>query len=321
MSLNAARIATGGRDEYGARFPLFFQSFGDFKSPAFVYTLAGVFIVTGPGKAAARSTSACFGLAAVLVIGLIGWRLTGRVVVGLVVGVLTGLIPWLFEVSRLAFEVSSTPVAFALVLLGALEGSRRLRWPWWLSLAMGLSLAFLTYSYQTGRLYGPVLAVALALLWTRARARGIVLAWAVFFVTTVIPIAVFNERHPGAFSARLDVTTFVQDDMSRFEIVRTFLGNYLRKLDLWTWTFGGDTNLRHHVQGVGMLLFVVALLAIVGAWIVIKSYRRDRFWWFFLTAFLVAPVPAALAVEPYHALRTVAVAVCLCVLAIPAVDR
>ena len=41
-------IATEGRDEHGARFPLYFSSFLDYKSPLFVYGLAGVFVVTGP---------------------------------------------------------------------------------------------------------------------------------------------------------------------------------------------------------------------------------------------------------------------------------
>ena len=320
LSLNAARIAAGGRDEYGGRFPLFFKSFGDYKSPAWVYTVAGVFVVTGPSKMAARATSAFFGLAAVLVVGLIGWRLSGRREVGIVTGVLTGLVPWLFEVTRLAFEVASTPLAFALVLLCALEGSRRARWPLWLSVGMGLSLAFLTYSYQTGRLYGPLLAVAVALLVSRARLPGIAITWAVFFVTTVLPIAVFNHRHAGAFSSRFGTTTFISDEMPRSEIVRMLLDNYWRVFDLRRWTFGGDVNPRHHVQGVGTLLLAVSLLAIAGLVIVIREHRRERFWWFFLAALFVVPIPASLVWGQYHALRSAVLPICLCVLSVPAID-
>ena len=320
VALNASTIAASGRDEYGARFPLFFESLGDFRSPAFVYALAGVFVVTGPSTTVARSASAFLGLAAVVVVGLIGWRLTRRRAVGLLAGVIAGLTPWLFEVTRVAFEWSATPVAFALVLLCALEGSRQAQWGWRLPVATGLALAFLTYSYQTGRIYGPALAAGLALLVTRDRLPGLLLTWAMFVATVVVPVAVFNLRHPGALTARYDTTTFIQDDMSRFEIARTFVTNYAWKLNLFHWTFSGDPNVRHHVQGAGTLLLGLVFLAIAGAWIVIARHRRDRFWWFFLSAFLIAPAPASLTIERYHAPRLEVLPICLCVLAVPAVD-
>ena len=46
IAYNAHTIATEWRDEYGARFPLYFSSFLDYKSPILVYGLAGVFRVT-----------------------------------------------------------------------------------------------------------------------------------------------------------------------------------------------------------------------------------------------------------------------------------
>ena len=43
LSLNAYTLSTDLRDEDGARLPLFFRSFDDYKSPLYPYLLAGVF--------------------------------------------------------------------------------------------------------------------------------------------------------------------------------------------------------------------------------------------------------------------------------------
>ena len=93
-------------------------------------------------------------------------------------------------------------------------------------------------------------------LISRSRLPGLLLTWATFVATVVVPVAVFNVRHPDALTARYDTTTFIQNDMARFEIVRTFVTNYAWKLNLLHWTFSGDPNVRHHVPGSGTLLLV-----------------------------------------------------------------
>jgi hypothetical protein len=73
ISYNAHLIARTGRDEHGARLPLFFRAFGEYKNPVHVYLLAAVFTVTGPSVAAARGLSALLGVAAALALGLLGY--------------------------------------------------------------------------------------------------------------------------------------------------------------------------------------------------------------------------------------------------------
>jgi hypothetical protein len=66
LALNAHTLSTDLRDEDGARLPLFFRSFDDYKSPVFPYALAAVFKVTGASQTVARGLSAVLVLAAVL---------------------------------------------------------------------------------------------------------------------------------------------------------------------------------------------------------------------------------------------------------------
>src|SRR5690242_18008143 len=128
LSYNAYSIATTGRDEDGAVMPLFFRSYGDYKSPLYPYLLAAVFRLSGPHKEVARAFSAILGAAAVLLLGLLATRLTGRAVVGVVVVVLAGLTPWLFELGRVALEVATQPLLLTLLLIVLHRSWRRRTW-------------------------------------------------------------------------------------------------------------------------------------------------------------------------------------------------
>src|SRR5262245_36879860 len=45
---NAYRISQTGSDEFGVRWPVYFRSSGDYKSPLYIYAEAAVFKLTGP---------------------------------------------------------------------------------------------------------------------------------------------------------------------------------------------------------------------------------------------------------------------------------
>ncbi len=117
LSLNAYTLSTRLRDEDGARLPLFFRSFDDYKSPVYPYVLAGVFTLTGPDQQVARGFSAALVLAAVLLLGMLAFRLTASWLVATIVVVLAGLTPWLFELGRMAIEATTQPLLVVLLLL------------------------------------------------------------------------------------------------------------------------------------------------------------------------------------------------------------
>src|ERR1051326_4530254 len=58
IAYNAHTISQTGQEEHGKPWPLFFRAFGEFKNPVYIYLLAGVFRLTGPGIVAARVLSA-----------------------------------------------------------------------------------------------------------------------------------------------------------------------------------------------------------------------------------------------------------------------
>src|SRR6266508_4083493 len=117
IAYNAYLISQTGHDEHGEAWPLYFRAFGDYKNPVYIYLLAAIFRVTGPGILAARLFSAMMGLVAALLIGLLAWRITKRRSIALLMIVMALLTPWLFELSRVAIEVAMYPLAVALFLL------------------------------------------------------------------------------------------------------------------------------------------------------------------------------------------------------------
>ncbi|HYK06616.1 MAG TPA: hypothetical protein VEW11_02490 [Gaiellaceae bacterium] len=319
IAYNASTISTSLRDEHGGLLPLYIESFGDYKSPVFVYALAGLFRLTGPSSEVARGLGAVGVLAAVLLLALLAFRRTRDVRVAAAVAALGGLSPWLFELGRVAVEVTLEPLVLVVLLLVLEDAWRRNRWGVTHGVAAGALLALLAYTYAGARLLAPLLAASLLVFARRERLRSLGAAWATFAVL-LMPLIAYAVRHPGALSARFHHTTFVKGDMSDWEVVRTFVGNYLTDISLWSYVTGGDPKPHIHIAGTGMLLATGVALAAAGSVLSIRVAREDRWAAFVLLATILVPIPAALTADRMNGYRLALLPIMLVVLAIPALE-
>jgi len=317
ISYNAYTLSQSLKDEFGGRIPLFIKSYGDYKSPLYVYLLAAVFRVTGPSTHDARVVSAVVGLAAILVLYALALAITRKRLLALAAALLAGLSPWLFEISRLVFEVALEPVLIAGLLLVVYRASTG--WRLSHSIAIGLLLAAIAYTYQAGRVLAPAFAVGLLLFFGRGRRRRLGELWAVF-AASMLPIGVYEFLHTGALTARYHAVTFIHGGMSWPDIAWQFVKNYAKNLNLWDWLVAGDANQRHHVPGDGSLFFVEVGLALIGLAIVLLRRRSDPWWRFVVYALAVTPIAASLTNQTIHSLRMIALPVLLPVLALPALE-
>jgi hypothetical protein len=320
IAYNAHLVGRTGRDEHGEAWPLYFQAFGDYKNPTYVYLLAAVFRVTGPGVTAARLLSAALGALAALLLGLLAARMTRRVEAGAVVGFSALLTPWLYECSRLVFEVAAYPAACALLLLALWRASTRERWNSVDTIAVASSLALLTYTYSIGRLLGPLLAAGLAFFVTRRNLARVLQTWAAYALT-LVPLLVFSLRHPGALAGRFSLITYVTPESGLAADARAFALHYLADVNPWRWLVTGEQNIRDHLPDAPALLAVTFLLAVGGLVLVLRRRVREAWWRFVLYALAASVVPAALTVNDFPQLRLIAVPVFLHVLLVPAVAR
>ncbi len=316
IAYNAHTIASEGRDEYGARFPLYFSSFLDYKSPIFTYGLAGVFLVTGADREVARGLAAACVLVAVLLLGWLAYRRSSRASVGVATVVLAGTSPWLFELGRVAFEVAMEPLFLCLALLGVERASRLDRWGVASAIPVSLALGALTYVYAGGRLLAPLLAGALAVVGLR-RWEWVVTAW-LGFALTQVPLLLYTRAHPGALSRRYEATTFVTDDMPFWEVAWHGAVNYLQDLQLWHYVVSGDVKPYAHTPGASALLGVSVALSVAGLVLILLRHRNDPFWRYALAGLLMSPIPAAVTIDRHHAVRLAPFVIMLIVVAIPA---
>ncbi len=318
IAYNAHAVAQTGADEYGEPWPLYFRAFGDYKNPVYVYVLAAVFRVTGPGVLTARLLSAALGALAALLLGLLAVRMTGRAEAGALVGCSALLTPWLYESSRLVFEVAAYPAACALFLLALWRASRLERWGRVDVAAVASSLALLTYTYSIGRLLGPLLAAGLAFFVTRRNLARVVQTWTTYALM-LVPVFVFALRHPGALGGRFSLITYVRPESGLAEGARAFALHYLADVNPWRWLVEGEQNIRDHLPDAPALLAATFVLAAAGLVLVLLRHGREAWWRFVLYALAASVVPAALTVNEFPQLRLIAVPVFLHVLLVPAV--
>jgi 4-amino-4-deoxy-L-arabinose transferase-like glycosyltransferase len=326
IAYNAHTVAQHGRDEHGEALPLYFRAFGEYKSPVYVYVLSLVFRVTGPSSLVARLVSATAGLIAAMLFGLLGARLasrlasrpTNRRLVGLIVFLAAALTPWLFEISRLVFEVALLPALLGLFLLLLSRAAKSEQWSWPVCAGLGVLLALIAYTYSVGRLLAPLFAFGLVFFFTRRRWRRVVLTWMIFGLT-LLPLAVFTLRHPGALSERFKFVTYIKPEDTRSQIAIRFVKNYIGDFSPRSWLVRGDPEPRHHLPGMGSLLVGVVALAAFGLFVVLLRYRKDAWWRFIVYGLLVSPIPAALTLDHFHTLRLIALPCFLLVLTVPAI--
>src|SRR5207302_7942841 len=122
-------------------------------------------------------------------------RLTQSNVVAVIVIVVAGLTPWLFELGRIAIEASTQPLLVVLLLLWLERTSRLAGYSAKQGVVAGVLAGVLTYSYTGSRLLGPLLAGALLVFAGRSRWRFLLAAWTSFLIA-LLPIGVYALRHP-----------------------------------------------------------------------------------------------------------------------------
>src|SRR5882724_10566184 len=318
---NAYTISQTGRDEYDNEWPLFFRAFGDYKNPVYIYLLAGVFRFTGPSIFVARLFSVTLGIAAAVLLGLLALRITNQRIIAFLVVLTVLLTPWLFELSHVVLEVSLYPLVLALFLLCVYRASRKPRWSWIEILLLPVTLALVSYTYSIGRLLGPLLALGLIFFFTRGRRLGLLLNWGLY-VLTLVPMFIFQRRHPNALSGRFSIITYVTSQNAPDNIAWEFVKHYFGNFNPWRLLVTGDPNAFQitHIYGAELLLAVTGLLSVAGLLLVFRCHLRDAWWRFVVYGVAASVVPASLTNEYVHTLRLVPLAVFLIVLTIPALE-
>ncbi|HEX7517473.1 MAG TPA: hypothetical protein VF345_09325 [Chthoniobacterales bacterium] len=325
LAYNAYLVAHTGAGEFGPRFPIYFQFFADgwsqYVSPTQVYLLAILFRFLPPSILLARIFAAFWIFTACLLLGLLAWRVSGRRTIAIIVAATALVMPWFFEVSRLLLEPHFVPFTVVLFLLVLYRAREKEKWDWRIVVMLIVPLTLMTYCYQVARVLARLLAIGLLLIATSWQRLISVVKIGLLYGITLVPIVVFNWRHPGNLTKRLWEVSYIRPGIPLSDLASQFFKRYLEDQSLTVLLLSGDYHGRHHVPGSGGAIFVgTYILAVIGLFVVLACLRRDPWWRYILYGLAVSVVPGAIGVEPFHELHLIGYPVFLLVLTVPALE-
>ncbi|OGC57898.1 hypothetical protein A3H26_01610 [candidate division WWE3 bacterium RIFCSPLOWO2_12_FULL_36_10] len=192
------------------------------------------------------------------------------------------------------------------------------------SLLLGLSF----YSYHSTRIFAPILILIIGVLfWGQIQkfSKKFIFIFLLILTVSILPLFLFLPKE--AVSQRFQTTTqkarledidqsikFIRQDQDkglkfanlihnrRLVIAQTLFKNYLSHFNLNFLFTSGDDNLRHHIEGMGMLYLWELPLLLSGIFLIIKNRSREML--FILAWLLISPIPASFGDAVPHAIRS-----------------
>jgi 4-amino-4-deoxy-L-arabinose transferase-like glycosyltransferase len=336
IGYNAWSILVTGRDEYGTPYPTAFRAFGEYKRPAYIYAAVPSIAVFGPTTWAIRLPGAIAGTLTIPAIDAVARTLFGSRMTGLVAATSLAVSPWHLQFSRGAREASFITLAVTLLALCLAKGfrvtsntpdtgRRRVIVSWGVGAALSSLLAI--YSYPGGVVFVPLMIAGWAWAW-RARLREVVPAIASAVVVVAIgAIPLARQLLDGRIGARFAQASILNDpalyetasrriardveagvpwvfDHPFALAARTAIDAYIGHFNPTFLFTSGDAQPRHHGTDTGQLYLWDAIPILVGIATIVHRRRNPAhaavgLW------LLVGPVPASLATEAPHAVRTI----------------
>lgn len=160
MGYSAFSILKTGRDEWGEFMPLLFRSFGEWKSPVYIYLIVPFVNIFGLNAWGVRLPAAIAGILAVYLTYLIGRKLYSEQV-GLWASFLLAVSPWHLMLSRPGYEAG---VSLMLLLLGiytlilAVDTKMLKYW-----IVSGIAFGLGPHTYNSAKVVVPI--IVLVLVW------------------------------------------------------------------------------------------------------------------------------------------------------------
>lgn len=306
IGYNAYALLTTGKDEHARSWPLFFEAFGEWKLPVYIYSVFFAQLIIGPNDLAVRLPSVLFGTFTVLSAMLLAYEMGyifnlkhPRILV-LVTGILGCFSPWLYLFNRPGHEASSA-LFFQITGIWLFFYSVRKK-SFWLLLCSFLSLALTVYSYNSSRIVSAVIAVYLFVFYIRTfsfKTWLVVLALSIIFLSPFIQFS-FSPAGLVRFRQVSIVTGFNQES---FQKVAT---NFWLNSSLETLFIKGDFYDKKPDE-FGLLHLIELPFFVLGFLYLLYSLRHKQSWkaaLLIVLVFFVSFVPGALTNPAPLALRT-----------------
>jgi len=336
LGYNAYSILKTGHDEHNRFLPIdTFKAFGDYKPPGYIYATVPSIALFGLNNFAVRLPSALAGTILVLVTYLLVKELfpnspfsilNSQFSIAEVAALLLAISPWAIQLSRVAFESNLATLFNSLGILFFLKSLRR---PSYLLLATCCFLAAF-YTFNANRLLSILLGTFLAVIYWRQlwQHKKQTIAALILGVALILPLIPHLKSSEGKLRwnevnifSNLDVIIdsnrrIAEDGGGRIAklIHHRYLGHARNFLRHYTDHFNGrylflkgDQNPRFSVQDIGELYLIELPFLIIGFYYLLTKLKSPKTSLTIMGWFLLAPIPAAMARETPHALRSLSI--------------
>lgn len=322
IGYNAYSILKTAHDEHGKFLPYdAFAGYGDYKPPLPIYLTVPSVALFGLTEFAVRLPSVFFGALSVMLLFFVIWEFFKNPLIALMGSLSMTFSPWHINLSRAGFEAN---IGLFFILLGVLFVLLARRKPkiW---LVAWFPFVAAVYTFNSSRYFAPLIGFGLLLYCAKEifRSRKIVLMGiciAIFSLLPIVPhlfskearlrfveVNIFSdlgiiERSNKEISREGDSLRAKILHNRRVEYARSFLYHYFDHFSPDYLFIKGDGNPKFSTQDVGQLYLLDLPFLLMGLYFVFSSFRREAL--LLIYWLLTAIIPAAVARETPHALRT-----------------
>ncbi|HEY4185120.1 MAG TPA: glycosyltransferase family 39 protein [Polyangia bacterium] len=325
IGFNARSIWKTGLDQFGVRFPLYYQGIGDWKGPLPLYAVMLSTALLGNTPIALRVPGLLFaaGMAT-----LLWWSiraLTGNRRLARWLAVWSLLIPVIFFYARSGTAEPACFPFFAMAAIAAVLAFEQ-RPTKGRGVLAGALLGLGAYAYPAARLFMPLEAfTAVGCLLFHPPTRKVLWPMVAAGVVMALPMAFFIAHNPPALFTRLNGMSIFGTSPSRLAVTRLFLSNYVSHFGLDFLFRTGQKNHGHwHNIGTGFIALWMLVPLIAGLVVLIQERRRP-FHRFLLLLLLLAPIPASMTIDdvphPNRFIHVVPILVLICAVGIASLLR
>jgi len=326
LAYNAWSLQQTGLDEWGQKWPLFFQSFGDYKLPGYIWSLVFLFSFLPVNDLVVKIPSLVAGQLLILVVFAWAKKLKISTFSSLLVALMVAINPIFWFYSRIAFEANLSLFLFTSGLYFLFFGQDKKQYLYQLLALVLILLAVLTYN--TPLLLLPFITLLLVIL------KGVKKSLIVSFSLLILFLLIMKEMLPLT-SQKQAITIFSDETVWRQSIDyrQQFTGiwqkilgnNYFYYLTLMgknlinSFSFkylvtSGGSHPWHSLPHWGHLFPVTYLLGFLGILKQLtltfdqltnkKDWRKVTEKLLLLFLLLVSLIPAVITVDAPHATRS-----------------
>lgn len=320
-------LIKNGTDEYGNKFPIYFESAGDFKYGLYSYFAAIPVGIFGLNPTTTRSIAAVAGSLSVIVIYYLAKEVFDKERYALITSFVLAVSPMHIHFSRVAYNNVLGAFFAILSILFLIRWFKKGRPKELLLLSLFFVLSIFTY--QTYRVFLPVSFVLLFAIYfkklakkRRKNAALLVLGAIAIVYLSFVPAK--SRTRAQDFSLLTNepklLEQFTEDSIAETPLLVTrafhnkltasglgFAERYLSYFDP-TFLFArtSPTTERHTIPDIGLLYLFEGVFFVLGVLYLFKLVdKNDR--WVPLAILAASPVAASMVVEPRSAIRTIVI--------------